>query len=115
MNQRQLTQLKEKAHQIGQWAEYLLSETEYWAPMDLDNLTEQRLEEIEQENREWLAKNRSFYPPSGAEEDLRASLTAEVKDSQNCLTEDQAFKAEMLRMDGKPLGEILRRLGRKKA
>ena len=114
MNQTQLDKLKMVAHQTGSWAEYLLSETEYWAPKDLDNLTPELLEQTEQESREWLAENREFYPAGGATEDLRASLTEQAKDSQNLLTEEQAYEAEMMRLDGDPIEEILKRLKRRK-
>jgi len=114
MTQERLEQLKETARKTGPWAEYLLSETEYWAPKDLDNLTEELLQQTEQLNRDWLAENRSQYPPSGAEEEARASLTWQVKESPNCLTEDQAFEAEMMRLDGEPLEKILKSLGRKR-
>ena len=114
MNQTQLNNLKKVASQTGRWAEYLLAETEYWAPKDLDSLTPETLEQTEQESREWLAANRGTYPAGGATEELRATLTEQVKDSPNLLTEEQASKAEMLRLDGSPLEEILKRLASKR-
>ena len=107
MTQQSLAAMKQRATQIGQWATYLLTETEYWNPKALEQLTEETLMQQEQETRDWLTENRKDYPPMGAEEEARSGITWQVKNSPTALTEDAAFQLEMLRMDDVPLEKLL--------
>ena len=84
---------------MGQWAVYLLTETEYWTPQALDELTEEKLQEFQTRQAQWQMENEADYPPGGAKEDLRESITWQVKQDSRCLTEDEAFAMEQLRME----------------
>lgn len=106
MTQKELMRLKAAADKMGQWAEYLLTETEYWTPQALDELTEEKLKEFQTRQAQWLMENEANYPPWGAKEDLRASITWQVRQDSRCLTEDEAFEMECLRMDGMPIEEL---------
>lgn len=99
MTQKELMRLKTAADKMGQWAVYLLTETEYWTPQALDELTEEKLQEFQTRQAQWLMENEANYPPSGAKEDLRASITWQVRQDSRCLTEDEAFEMEYLRME----------------
>lgn len=106
MTQKELMRLKAAADKMGQWAVYLLTETEYWTPQALDELTEEKLKEFQTRQAQWLMENEANYPPWGAKEDLRASITWQVRQDSRCLTEDEAFEMECLRMDGMPIEEL---------
>ena len=112
MTQKELNQLNDVAKGIGLWAEYGLLEVEYWAPHELDRITEVVLQKLESNSMKWLSIHKDEYPPSGAEEVLRAEITGQVKSKLNCLTEDEASSAEEMRLDGKPLSKILKRFGK---
>lgn len=101
ITQKALNQLKQQAEAIGQWAMYLLEETEYWAPLDLEKITPETLRQTQQDKASWIMESAALYPSSGAEEEMRQSLTDQVKDSKNCLTEDEAYELEALRLDEK--------------
>jgi hypothetical protein len=92
--QKMLEKLEQEAEQIGRWALYVLQETEYWDPLSLDELTQEKLEEIQQRAADWLTDNRADYPPSGAEEELRSMLTQEVRRHPWAVDEDTAFQLE---------------------
>ena len=109
MTQKELNRLKDVAKEIGSWAEYGLMEVEYWAPHELDRITEDVLQKLEADSKKWLSIHKDEYPPSGAEEVLRAEITGQTKFKLSCLTEDEASAAEMMRMNGKPLSKILSR------
>ena len=47
MTQQELDRLKVAAEIMGRWAVYLLSETEYWTPEALEQLTEEKLQEFQ--------------------------------------------------------------------
>ena len=115
MTQRELNRLKEVAKGIGKWAEYGLMEAEYWAPHELDRVTEEVLRNLESNCRKWLSLHKDEYPPSGAEEVLREEITSQLKTKLNCLSEDEASEAEGMRLDGKPLSRILRRFNKAEA
>ena len=107
MTQEALEAMKVKAHQIGRWAQYLLTEREYWNPEGLETLTEEELQEAEASNREWLRENRSQYPASGAEEVLRQELTEWEKMQPTSLDEDTACEMEHARQEGTPLPQLM--------
>ena len=98
--------LKAAADKMGQWAVYLLTETEYWTPQALDELTEEKLQEFQTRQAQWLMQHEREYPDSGAAEVLREEITWQVKQNEDCLTEDEAFQMELLRMDGMPIEEL---------
>lgn len=106
MTQKELMRLKEAADKMGQWAEYLLTETEYWTPQSLDELTEEKLQEFQTRQAQWLMQHEREYPDSGAAEVLREEITWQIKQNEDCLTEDEAFEMECLRMDGMPIEEL---------
>ena len=95
MDKEKLKFLKEQAKGIGKWAEYAVLEMQHWAPKDMERQNWDSLYQIEQNCLAWLDVYGGLYPPSGAEEVLRASLTEEIKSSPNCLTEEQAEEADM--------------------
>lgn len=99
MTQQELMKLKAAADKMGQWAVYLLTETEYWTPQALDELTEEKLQEFQTRQSQWLMENEANYPAGGAKEELRASITWQVRQDSRCLTEDEAFEMEQLRME----------------
>lgn len=70
ITQKQLDELKEQASEIGRWAEYYLTEIEYWDPLRLSELTVEALKQKERYCRSWLRENQASYPPSGASEQL---------------------------------------------
>jgi len=84
---------------MGRWAVYLLTETEYWAPEALEELTEEKLQEFQTRQAQWLMEHGREYPASGAAEVLREEITWQVKQDSRCLTEDEAFAMEQLRME----------------
>ena len=92
---------------MGRWAVYLLSETEYWTPEALEQLTEEKLQEFQTRQAQWLMENEKNYSDSGAAEALREEITEMVKQNDRCLNEDNASEIEMMRMDGMPLPELL--------
>lgn len=106
MTQKELMRLKAAADKMGQWAEYLLTETEYWTPQALDELTEEKLQEFQTRQAQWLMQHEREYPDSGAAEVLREEITWQIKQNEDCLTEDEAFEMECLRMDGMPIEEL---------
>lgn len=110
MTQQQLEALKEQASKIGRWAEYYLTEIEYWNPLQLPEITEEKLREKEQECRDWLSENQAYYPDSGATEQLRSDLTEEVKANPWALDDDVASEMESHRLDGAPIEELLQDL-----
>lgn len=110
MTQKELNKLKEVAESLGEWAVYLLMETEYWTPMALDELTEEELQSFQESQSQWLMENERNYPPSGAKEMLRADTTEMIKSREDCLTADEASEMEMQRMDGMTLEELPQRL-----
>lgn len=95
-----------EAEKMGRWAVYLLTETEYWTPQALDELTEEKLQEFQTRQAQWLMQHEREYPDSGAAEVLREEITWQVKQNEDCLTEDEAFQMELLRMDGMPIEEL---------
>ena len=106
MTQKELMRLKTEADKMGQWAVYLLTETEYWTPQALDELTEEKLQEFQTRQAQWLMQHEREYPDSGAAEVLREEITWQIKQNEDCLTEDEAFEMECLRMDGMPIEEL---------
>ena len=54
--------LKAAADKMGQWAVYLLTETAYWTPQALDELTEEAMQRIREDyvraRRAWIAEIR---------------------------------------------------------
>lgn len=98
MTQQELDRLKIEAEKMGRWAEYLLTETEYWTPMALNKLTMEELQAFQTRQAQWLMQHEREYPPSGAAEVLREEITWQVKQNEDCLTEDEAFAMEQLRM-----------------
>lgn len=106
MTQKELMRLKAAVDKMGQWAEYLLTETEYWTPQALDELTEEKLQEFQTRQAQWLMQHEREYPYSGAAEVLREEITWQIKQNEDCLTEDEAFEMECLRMDGMPIEEL---------
>ena len=106
MTQKELMRLKTAADKMGQWAVYLLTETEYWTPQALDELTEEKLQEFQTRQAQWLMQHEREYPDSGAAEVLREEITWQIKQNEDCLTEDEAFEMECLRMDGMPIEEL---------
>lgn len=92
---------------MGRWAVYLLIETEYWTPEALEQLTEEKLQEFQTRQSQWLMENEKNYPDSGAAEVLREEITEMVKQNDRCLNEDNASEIEMMRMDEVPLPELL--------
>lgn len=106
MTQKELMRLKAAADKMGQWAVYLLTETEYWTPQALDELTEEKLQEFQTRQAQWLMQHEREYPDSGAAEVLREEITWQIKQNEDCLTEDEAFEMECLRMDGMPIEEL---------
>ena len=107
MTQQELDRLKEAAGKMGRWAVYLLSETEYWTPEALEELTEEKLQEFQTRQAQWLMENERKYPDSGAAELLREEITEMVKQNDRCLNEDNASEIELMRMDEVPLPELL--------
>ena len=107
MTQQELDRLKVAAEKMGRWAVYLLSETEYWTPEALEQLTEEKLQEFQTRQAQWLMENEKNYSDSGAAEALREEITEMVKQSDRCLNEDNASEIEMMRMDEVPLPELL--------
>ena len=95
-----------EAENMGRWAVYLLTETEYWTPTALSELTEERLQAFQTRQSQWLMEHGREYPDSGAEEVLRAEITETVQMNENCLTEDEAFQMERLRLDGMTIEEL---------
>ena len=71
MTQQELDRLKVAAEIMGRWAVYLLSETEYWTPEALEQLTEEKLQEFQTRQAQWLMENEKNYSDSGAAEALR--------------------------------------------
>ena len=106
MTQQELDRLKVEAEKMGQLAVYLLNETEYWTPTALSELTEERLQAFQTRQAQWLMKHEMNFPPSGAIEVLREETTEMVKSNHLCLTEDEAFQMERLRMDGMTIEEL---------
>ena len=107
MTQQELDRLKVAAEKMGRWAVYLLSETEYWTPEALEQLTEEKLQEFQTRQAHWLMENEKNYSDSGAAEVLREEITEMVKQNDRCLNEDNASEIEMMRMDEVPLSELL--------
>lgn len=107
MTQQELNRLKEAAEKMGRWAVYLLIETEYWTPEALEGLTEEKLQEFQTRQAQWMMENERKYPDSGAAELLREEITEMVKQNDRCLSEDNASEIEMMRMDEVPLPELL--------
>ena len=107
MTQQELDRLKVAAEKMGRWAVYLLSETEYWTPEALKQLTEEKLQEFQTRQAQWLMENEKNYSDSGAAEELREEITEMVKQNDRCLNEDNASEIEMMRMDEVPLPELL--------
>ena len=107
MTQQELDRLKEAAEKMGRWAVYLLTETEYWTPEALEELTEKKLQEFQTRQAQWLMENERKYPDSGAAETLREEITEMVKQNDRCLNEDNASEIEMMRMNEVPLPELL--------
>ena len=107
MTQQELDRLKVAAEKMGRWAVYLLSETEYWTPEALEQLTEEKLQEFQTRQAQWLMENEKNYSDSGAAEALREEITEMVKQNDRCLNEDNASEIEMMRMDEVPLPELL--------
>ena len=107
MTKLSLEGMKQRATQIGQWATYLLTETEYWNPKALEELTEEKLQEFQTRQAQWLMENERKYPDSGAAELLWEEITEMVKQNDRCLNEDNASEIEMMRMDEVPLPELL--------
>ena len=99
MTQQELDRLKIEAEKMGRWAEYLLTETEYWTPMALNELNEEKLQEFQTRQAQWLMEHEREYPDSGAAEVLREEITWQVKQNEDCLTEDEAYEMEKLRLD----------------
>lgn len=95
-----------EAEKMGRWAVYLLTETEYWTPMALNELTTEALQEFQNRQSQWLMQHEREYPDGGATEALRAELTAQIQEREDCLTEDEAFQMEQLRMEGMPIEEL---------
>ena len=110
MTQQELNRLKEAAEKIGRWAVYLLTETEYWTPEALEELTEEKLQEFQTRQAQWLMENERKYPDSGATELLREEITAMVKSRDGCLTEDEASEMERQRLDGMDIEDLPQRL-----
>lgn len=106
MNQTELEKLKTTAENLGRWAEYYLTEMEYWTPTDLQEMTEEKLQNVQENNLEWLRKYREYYPDGGAEEALRAEITEELKNLPQALTEDEAYELEMQRMEGLEIQDL---------
>ena len=92
--QKKLKELERTAEQTGRWALYVLQETEYWDPLSLDDLTPEKLEEIQKRASDWLTDNRADYPPPGAEEELRSMLTQEIRRHPWSVDDDTAFQLE---------------------
>lgn len=109
ITQKQLDRLKKAAEQMGQWAVYLLTETEYWVPEALDELTEENLQAFQTRQAQWLMEHERDYPDSGASEVLREETTWQVKQDSRCLDEDSAFELEQMRLDEVPLPELLKK------
>ena len=107
MTQQELDRLKVAAEKMGRWAVYLLSETEYWTPEALKQLTEEKLQEFQTRQAQWLMENERNYSDSGAAEALREEITEMVKQNDRCLNEDNASEIEMMRMNEVPLPELL--------
>ena len=107
MTQQELDRLKVAAEKMGRWAVYLLSETEYWTPEALEQLTEEKLQEFQTRQAQWLMENEKNYSDCGAAEALREEITEMVKQNDRCLNEDNASEIEMMRMDEVPLPELL--------
>ena len=107
MTQQEFDRLKVAAEKMGRWAVYLLSETEYWTPEALEQLTEEKLQEFQTRQAQWLMENEKNYSDSGAAEALREEITEMVKQNDRCLSEDNASEIEMMRMDEVPLPELL--------
>ena len=84
---------------MGRWAEYLLTETEYWTPMALNKLTMEELQAFQTRQAQWLMEHEREYPDSGAAEVLREEITWQVKQDEDCLTEDEAYEMEKLRLN----------------
>ena len=95
-----------EAEKMGRWAEYLLAETEYWTPMALNKLTMEELQAFQTRQAQWLMQHEREYPDSGAAEVLREEITWQVKQNEDCLTEDEAFQMEQLRMEGMKIEEL---------
>jgi hypothetical protein len=111
IQQKDLNKLKRQAERIGNWAKYLVSETEYWAPEDLEKLTPEILRREQESASGWLNRNMDEYPVSGAEEVLQQDFTDQVKDSPNALPYEEATELEMLRINEEMKSEeIPRRL-----
>lgn len=110
MTQQELDRLKMEAEKMGRWAVYLLTETEYWTPMALNKLTAEALQEFQDSQSQWLMEHEREYPDGGAAEVLRADITAQIQEREDCLTEDEAFQMEQLRMDGMTLEELPKEL-----
>ena len=110
MTQQDLTTLKASAEKMGRWAVYLLTETEYWTPEALEELSEEKLQEFQTRQAQWMMENERKYPDSGAAELLREEVTEMVKSREDCLTEDEAFEMERQRMDGMTIEELPERL-----
>ena len=107
MTQQELTTLKASAEKMGRWAVYLLTETEYWTPEALEELSEEKLQEFQTRQAQWLMEHEREYPDGGAAEVLREEITWQVKQDSRCLNEDSAFEIEQMRMDEVPLPELL--------
>lgn len=107
MTQQELTTLKASAEKMGRWAVYLLTETEYWTPEALEELSEEKLQEFQTRQAQWLMEHEREYPDGGAAEVLREEITWQVKQDSRCLNEDNAFEIEQMRMDEVPLPELL--------
>lgn len=99
MTQQELDRLKIEAEKMGRWAEYLLTETEYWTPMALNKLTMEELQAFQTRQAQWLMQHEREYPDSGAAEVLREEITWQVKQNEDCLTEDEAYEMEKLRLN----------------
>lgn len=99
-----------EAEKMGRWAVYLLTETEYWTPKSLNELTTEALQEFQNRQSQWLMQHEREYPDSGAAEVLREEITWQVKQNEDCLTEDEAFQMEQLRMEGMPIEELPKQL-----
>ena len=99
MTQIELDRLKMEAEKMGRWAVYLLTETEYWTPMALNKLTMEELQAFQTRQAQWLMQHEREYPDSGAAEVLREEITWQVKQNEDCLTEDEAYEMEKLRLN----------------
>ena len=99
MTQQELDRLKIEAEKMGRWAAYLLAETEYWTPMALNKLTTEELQAFQTSQAQWLMQHEREHPDSGAAELLREEITWQVKQNEDCLTEDEAYEMEKLRLN----------------